>query len=236
MNCKQTKQMNSPEMVERLIEENYGLILHIVKTFAESGSIERRDFDDATWYATDGLLKAAQSFDASRGFSFSTYACTCIKNSIIAFIRDKQRYLKHHQAFTTFKDKNDQDVDFFDNLKDMEEVEDERQRPRHQRDPLSLLLEKDRQQQIKKTVEEIAWSGNETINVFIDLYYRDEEDVTSQQAIGKLYGKSQAGINKNLSYIKQVDELLSRTGITRDHFTLDMKEVQYFKRRLQSLA
>ena len=118
----------------------------------------------------------------------------------------------------------------------MEEVEDERQRPRHQRDPLSLLLEKDRKKQIKKAVEEIAWSGNETINVFIELYYREEEDITSQQAIGKLYGKTQASVNNNLRCVKQVDELLSRTGFTRDHFTLDMKEVQYFKRRLQSLA
>ena len=236
MKGKQTQHVNSAEMVERLVEENYKLIFHIVNTFAQAGSIERRDFDDATWYAIDGLLKAAQSFDASRGFSFSTYAYTSIKNSVIAFIRDKQRYLKHHQVFTTFKDKDDQDVDFFDNLEDMEEVEDERQKPRHQRDPLSLLLEKDRQQQIKKTVEEIAWSGNETINVFIDLYYRDEEDVTSQQAIGKLYGKTQASISNNLRHIKQADELLSRTGVTRDHFTLDMKEVQYFKRRLQSLA
>ena len=236
MNCKQTKQMNSPEMVEYLVEENYGLIFYVIKTFLKSGAIERRDYDDAIWYATDGLLKAAQSFDASKGFSFSTYACTSIRNSVISLIRDKRKHLQYHQAFLTFKDKDEQDVEFFDNLEAVEEVEDERQRPRHQRDPLSLLLEKDRKKQIKKAVEEISWSGNENINVFIDLYYREEEDVTSQQAIGKLYGKTQASVGNNLRCVKQADELLSRTGVTRDHFTLDMKEVQYFKRRLQSLA
>ena len=97
MNCKQTKQMNSPEMVESLVEENYGLIFYVIKTFLKSGAIERRDYDDAIWYATDGLLKAAQSFDASRGFSFSTYACTSIRNSVISLIRDKRKHLQYHQ-------------------------------------------------------------------------------------------------------------------------------------------
>ena len=233
MEEKQVKHINSPEVVERLVEENYGLILHIVNTFAENGSIERRDFDDAVWYAIDGLLKAAQNFNESRGFTFSTYACTCIKNSIIAFIRDKQKHLKHREL-QMFQVEEDKEVDFFENLEAVED--DDRQRPQHQRDPLSLLLEKDKKQQFKKAVEEVSWSGNESINAFIDVYYREEDDTVSQKAVGKLYGKSQAGINQNLSYVKQADELLSRSGKKREHFTLEIKEIQSFKKRIQALA
>lgn len=215
------KHMNSKEVVERLVEENYGLIFYIVQTFIESGSLTIRDFDDAIWYATDGLLKAAQCFNESKGFAFSSYACIAIRNSVIAFIRDKQRHIQHHQEFPVIKDKADREVDPLD-LLNPDEV-DESTVPEYRRNPLSLLLEKDRKQQINDLVEEASWLGNDYINTFIDYHYCDE----SQLELASIIGCSQAVISKRNITVKNCQPNSSRKWKN--------KEIWKFKQSLQEL-
>ncbi len=47
--------------------------------------------DDYIQEGLIGLLKAVRTFDSERGFSFSTYAWRCIKNSIISEMRRNER-------------------------------------------------------------------------------------------------------------------------------------------------
>ena len=61
--------------------EHIGLVYHIAKKYTNI------EFDDAISAGSLGLVKAANTFDESRGFKFATYASRCINNEILMFLR-----------------------------------------------------------------------------------------------------------------------------------------------------
>lgn len=69
---------------EVLIEENLGLVHHIVKRFAGRGY----DMEDLFQTGTIGLIKAIDKFDLSYDVRFSTYAVPMISGEIKRFLRD----------------------------------------------------------------------------------------------------------------------------------------------------
>ena len=74
------------EQTERecLINENYGLVHACANKFRGRGV----DYDDLFQAGCVGLVKAADNFDASRGFAFSTYAVPVILGEIKRIFRD----------------------------------------------------------------------------------------------------------------------------------------------------
>lgn len=73
-------------MTERnkLIEENTGLVHACVRKFMGRGAL----YDDLFSCGCVGLVKAAQGFDESLGFKFSTYAVPVILGEIKRYFRD----------------------------------------------------------------------------------------------------------------------------------------------------
>ena len=69
---------------EVLIENNLGLVRHIVKRFAGRGY----DMEDLFQIGVIGLMKAIDKFDLSLGLKFSTYAVPMIAGDIKRFLRD----------------------------------------------------------------------------------------------------------------------------------------------------
>lgn len=69
---------------ERLIEENIGLVRHIVKRFAGRGA----DSEDLFQIGCIGLVKAVDKFDLSFDVRFSTYAVPMIQGELQRFLRD----------------------------------------------------------------------------------------------------------------------------------------------------
>ena len=67
-----------------LIEENLGLVHHIVKRFAGRGY----EAEDLFQTGTIGLMKAIDHFDLSYDVKFSTYAVPLIAGEIRRFLRD----------------------------------------------------------------------------------------------------------------------------------------------------
>ena len=67
-----------------LIEENLGLVHHIVKRFAGRGY----ETEDLFQTGTIGLMKAIDHFDLSYDVKFSTYAVPLIAGEIRRFLRD----------------------------------------------------------------------------------------------------------------------------------------------------
>ena len=69
---------------ESLINENYGLVHACANKFRGRGV----EYDDLFQAGCVGLVKAADNFDASRGFAFSTYAVPVILGEIRRIFRD----------------------------------------------------------------------------------------------------------------------------------------------------
>lgn len=69
---------------ETLIEENLGLVRHIVKRFAGRGY----DMEDLFQIGCIGLMKAIDKFDLHYEVRFSTYAVPMIQGEIKRFLRD----------------------------------------------------------------------------------------------------------------------------------------------------
>lgn len=66
-----------------LIEHNLRLVAYIVnKNYPESIRGSQQDADDLISIGTIGLIRAAETFDYSKGSHFSTYASICIDNAI----------------------------------------------------------------------------------------------------------------------------------------------------------
>ena len=72
------------EARQSLIENNMGLVFHVVKRFAGKGY----EYEDLCQIGTIGLIKAVDRFDISQGVCFSTYAVPMIMGEIKRFLRD----------------------------------------------------------------------------------------------------------------------------------------------------
>ena len=77
-------QAGDKEAREILIEENMGLIHHVVKRFLGRGV----EAEDLFQIGAIGLVKAVDRFDLSFGVRFSTYAVPMIAGEIKRFLRD----------------------------------------------------------------------------------------------------------------------------------------------------
>ncbi len=72
------------ESRNRLVEKNLGLVHSCANRFRGRGV----EYDDLFQAGCVGLIKAADNFDESRGFSFSTYAVPVILGEIKRIFRD----------------------------------------------------------------------------------------------------------------------------------------------------
>lgn len=70
-----------------LIERNLRLVAHIVKKY----QISNKDIDELISIGTVGLIKAIDSFDASKGTRLATYASRCIENEILMLFRSNKK-------------------------------------------------------------------------------------------------------------------------------------------------
>ena len=77
-------QAGEKEVREVLIEQNLGLVQHIVKRFLNRGY----DTEDLFQIGVIGLIKAIDKFDPSFDVKFSTYAVPLIAGEIKRFLRD----------------------------------------------------------------------------------------------------------------------------------------------------
>ena len=73
---------------DTIIEENMGLVHHIVKRFLNRGY----DAEELFQIGCIGLMKAIDNFDTSVGVKFSTYAVPMIIGEIRRYLRDNSSY------------------------------------------------------------------------------------------------------------------------------------------------
>lgn len=75
--------------MELMVTENMALAGHIAKKFLSTGI----DSDDLRSLAYKGLVKAAESFDAGKGYKFSSFSNRCMRNEILMFLRQNKKHM-----------------------------------------------------------------------------------------------------------------------------------------------
>lgn len=71
----------------QLIERNLRLVVYIARRFENTGV----GIEDLISIGTIGLIKAANTFDNSKGIRFSSYAARCIENEVLMFFRSSKK-------------------------------------------------------------------------------------------------------------------------------------------------
>jgi len=76
----------SLEARDRLLEDHLGLVHHVARQVSRTLAV-RADVDELVSAGTMGLMAALESFDASRGLAFSTFAAPRIRGAILDELR-----------------------------------------------------------------------------------------------------------------------------------------------------
>ena len=87
---RQIKENKSEIAKRKLIQANLRLVVSIAKKYIGQGVL----FMDLVQEGSLGLIKAAEKFDYSRNFKFSTYATWWIKQTIIRAISNNSRTIR----------------------------------------------------------------------------------------------------------------------------------------------
>lgn len=74
-----------PVIREQLILSNMRLVPYIAWTFSKTFGYDVKELEQ---YGYEGLISAVDHFDVNKGFNFSTYASSCIKNFIRGGVRE----------------------------------------------------------------------------------------------------------------------------------------------------
>ena len=106
---------NKDNARKKLIEHNLRLVIHIAKKYEGCGETQ----DDLFSIGTIGLIKAIDSFSASKGVKIATYAAKCIENEILMHLRaNKRNFQVASLSDSIGKDKDGDEITLMDVIMD----------------------------------------------------------------------------------------------------------------------
>ena len=119
---KKYNETGNEEYREKLILHNLRLVGKIVfNDFCNS----KYDKDDLFSIGVEGLIKAVDNYDVKKGYSFSTFASVCIRNSILMYFRCERKYFNDVSINSFVYKKDGKEINFDEYFTDGKCFEDE---------------------------------------------------------------------------------------------------------------
>lgn len=141
----------------------------------------------------EGLVKAAKTYNPDRDIAFSTYACICIRNSILMDIRSNKKRVNDISLETTIELKNSETT-----LYNIIESD------------YSLEEELERKDLIYKVRAALSFLNDGEIQLYKDYFVNR----LSQQQIATKNNRSQAQVSRKLTKLKKrVKEIMIQKGL-----------------------
>ena len=169
------------EAREEFINNNIGLVINIV-----INNFMNVDYDKEELVATgcEALVKAADTYDISKGNEFSTYARSCIYNEIMTFLRK----LKNDSSVLSFDDvaylSNDgNDLKLEDVVPSKVDIERDYVEKEHSKLELKLL---------KQSMECLSERNREILMLYFGFY--NNKRYTCEE-IGRMMNMGKAGVS-----------------------------------------
>lgn len=169
------------EAREEFINNNIGLVINIV-----INNFMNVDYDKKELVATgcEALVKAADTYDISKGNEFSTYARSCIYNEIMTFLRK----LKNDSSVLSFDDvaylSNDgKDLKLEDVVPSKVDIERDYVEKEHSKLELKLL---------KQSMECLSERNREILMLYFGFY--NNKRYTCEE-IGRMMNMGKAGVS-----------------------------------------
>lgn len=102
----------------QLIERNLRLVAHIARKYQSPED----EMDDLISIGTIGLLKAAATFDMSKGSKLATYAARCIDNELLMMFRSRKKNVREVSLYEPIgTDKEGNEIHLMDILESQDE-------------------------------------------------------------------------------------------------------------------
>ena len=195
---------------EDFINNNIGLVINIV-----INNFMKVDYDKKELVAVgcEALVKAADTYDISRGNEFSTYARSCIYNEIITFLRklkNSSKVLSFDDLFWNdiSHDEEDTSIKLENMIPSGADVEEEYVRKTYNEIQLRLL---------QQSMECLSNRNREIVMLYFGFY--NNKRYTCEE-IGKMMNIGKAGVSivikRSLNKLKDRMEELSVSEVSSD--------------------
>ena len=106
----------------RLITDNIKLAYHVAWQFYKAGGV---DPDELKAISLLGLVKAANSFDESKGYAFSSYATMCCQNEIRYYLRSWINQTGKNVSMATPLKDNTDEITLQETIEDETDIEED---------------------------------------------------------------------------------------------------------------
>lgn len=83
---------------QKLVEDNVRLAYYVVGKYYRDKYLALGEYEDVVQEAMIGLIRAANTYDSGKGYTFATYACRCMETHL-ATIAKSYRYAKRNLGY-----------------------------------------------------------------------------------------------------------------------------------------
>lgn len=189
------------EAREKVIVHNMRLVIYrVLSRFAYTNY----EVDDLVSIGNIALLSAVDSYDATMGIEFTTYASKCIDNLILNFMKVN----KKHQVISSLDDiiycdkQGKQDIKFVDTLSDDYVLED-------------TVMQKEEYRVIRELIDELSERDRTAIVMLFGFY---DDIIYTQKSVAALLGMPQSNFSRlKNKIVKYLETRLEEEGIVNMH-------------------